>query len=69
MIVSPVTIAGKNMYHVTMTDRYDFKFETIDYQSDSMKKAAALAGNNLAYIDMESGALNDYDITIEFYVE
>ena len=69
MIVSPVTIAGKNMYHVTMTDRYDFKFETIDYQSDSMKKAAALAGNNLAYYDMERGALNEYDITIDFYVE
>jgi len=74
MIVSPVTINGVDMYHVNMTDKYDFKYEK-DYSSQSPSfwkramKAGAIAGNNLAYLDMNRGAINEYRIVIDFYVD
>ncbi len=74
MIVSPVTINGRDMYHVSMTDTYDFKYEN-DHSSQSSSfwkkamKAGAIAGNNLAYLDMNRGAINEYEIVIDFYVD
>ena len=74
LVVSPVTIDGVDMYHVYMTDTYDFKYES-DYSSQSISwktrvmKAGAIAGNNLAYFDLNRGAINEYKIAIDFYVE
>ena len=74
LVVSPVTIDGVDMYHVYMTDTYDFKYES-DYSSQStswktrVMKAGAIAGNNLAYFDLNRGAINEYKIAIDFYVE
>ena len=74
VVVSPVTIDGVESYHVIMSDTYDFKYED-DYSTTSSSTtrkvlyAAAIAGNNMAYIDMNLGAINEYDITIDFYIE
>ena len=74
MVVSPVTINGVDMYHVNITDTYDFKYED-DYSSKHksmwkmLMKAGVIAGNNLAYVDMNRGAINEYDIAIDFYFD
>ena len=52
-------------YRVELSDRYDFtEFET-DYLQKGIFNAIAWIGNDLAYLDMMSGALNDYLLTIE----
>ena len=72
MIVSPITVNGEEIYHVTMTDKYDFTFEG-DYSSQAPSfwqramKAGAIGGNNLAWLDSKLGVINEYNIVIDFY--
>ena len=72
MIVSPITVTGEEIYHVTMTDKYDFTFEG-DYSSQAPSfwqramKAGAIGGNNLAWLDSKLGVINEYNIVIDFY--
>ena len=70
----PYDSLASSMYHVYMTDTYDFKYES-DYSSQSpyfwkrAMMAGIITGNNLANLDMNLGAINEYEIIIDFYVE
>ena len=75
IVVSPVLIYDGigDMYHVTITDTYDFKYEVEQYPEAAnlvkrAMKAAAIFGNNMAYCDYQCGVINTYDVTIDFYV-
>lgn len=69
--IKPVVVNGQQMYHVSMFDEYDFKYEE-DYSSPSssvIRKAmvaGAIAGNNLAYASLNKGAIREYNVYIDF---
>ena len=69
--IKPVVVDGRPMYHVSIFDEYDFKYEE-DYSSPSasvLRKvmvAGAIAGNNMAYASLCTGAIREYDIYIDF---
>ena len=74
IVVAPVTIEGVNKYHVRLSDEYDFNTE-LDYikEEGSLKEAfmyaGAIVGNNLAVVDQYIGPVNNYFITMDFYVD
>ena len=73
MIVSPVTVNGVDMYHVSMTDTYNFNYESDFFGGstnfwEGAERGAIVAGNNLAYFDMAIGVINEFKIEIDFFV-
>ena len=69
--IKPVVVDGRQMYHVSIYDEYDFKYEE-DYSSpssDVIRKvmvAGAIAGNNMAYASLCTGAIREYKVYIDF---
>ena len=51
-------------YEVELSDTYDFTEFSTDYLQKGIFNAIAWIGNDLAYLDMNAGALNDYHLTI-----
>ena len=64
-LIKDISYDGDKLaYKVELTDKYDFSEYKIDFMKGGVFYAIAWIGNDLAYMDMNIGALNDYRLFI-----